>query len=198
MTGPRGVIGEVDRALEELVRRKVVQRSKTEISLGAPGAEPTAATVHLQLYDIREDPGRRRQGTVNEYDSDGALTARHGPPRYVRLSYLVTVWAPQPEEEHRLLDATLRAFLAQDALPAERLTGSLADLGLPVPMAAAVPPPDDRALATALAASGAGLRPFVNVVISAPIMPEPPAPVSPPVTEPLALRADSHRAGGPG
>jgi hypothetical protein len=198
VTGQGGVIGEVDRALEELIRREVVRRSKTEVSFGAPGGERTAATVHLQLYDIREDQGRRRQGTVNEYDSDGALTVRRCPPRYVRLSYLVTVWAPQPEEEHRLLDATLRAFLAQDAIPAERLTGSLADLGLPVPMAAAVPPPDDRALATALAASGAGLRPFVNVVISAPMMPEPPTPVSPPVTKPLTLRPESHRTGGSG
>jgi len=198
VTAAGGVIGEVDRALEELIRRRVVQRSKTQISLAAPGAEPTAATVHLQLYDIREDPGTRRQGTVNEYDADGTLTARHGPPRYVRLSYLVTVSAPELEEEHRLLDATLRALLAQDTIPADRLTGSLAELGLPVPMAAAVPPPDDRDLATALVASGVGLRPFVNVVISAPIMPEPPAPVSPPVTKPLALRADSHRTGGSG
>lgn len=184
------MIGEVDDALRELIRREALPRSKTEVSLSAPGREGDTPAVHLHLYDIREDLGRRRQGTVNEYSPDGTVTARRRPPRYIRLSYLVTVLARQPEEEHRLLDAILRALLARDALPTDRLTGSLAELGLPVTMAVALPPPDDRALAEVLAASDAGLRPFVNVVISAPIMTEPPEPVAPPVTTPLAVRTE--------
>lgn len=197
MSRPAGVIGEVDDALRELIRREALPHSKTEVLLGAPGTEPAAEgaapAVRLHLYDIREDLGKRRQGTINEFNAEGAVTARRRPPRYVSLSYLVTVQAEQPEEEHRLLSAILRALLARDTIPADRLTGSLAELGLPVTVAAAHPLPEDRALA----APGPG--PFVNVVISAPIAPEPPASVAPPVRKPLGVRAEGrHRTEGLG
>ncbi|WP_214323243.1 DUF4255 domain-containing protein [Nonomuraea sediminis] len=193
MSKQDGVIGEVDDALRELIRREALARSKAEVLLSAPGAEPAAEgeapAVHLRLYDIREDLGRRRQGTINEVNADGAVTARRRPPRYLSLSYLVTVRAPEPEEEHRLLSAILRALLAHDTIPADRLTGSLAELGLPVTMAAACPPREDRTLEAA-----AGPRPFVNVVVSAPITPDSPAPVAPPVREPLGVRAEERHS----
>ncbi|MFI6903083.1 DUF4255 domain-containing protein [Nonomuraea sp. NPDC050394] len=195
-----GVIGEADDALRELIRRGALSRSKTEVLLSAPGPEPSAGdeapTVHLRLYDIREDLGKRRQGMINETNADGAVTARHRPPRYVSLSYAVTVRAPEPEEEHRLLGTILRVLLTHDTIPADHLTGSLAELALPVTLVAAHPPQEDRAL---VAASVAGARPFVNVVISAPIRPETPGPVAPPVRGPLGVRAeDRHGTEGLG
>ncbi|MFI6540491.1 DUF4255 domain-containing protein [Nonomuraea sp. NPDC050547] len=200
MSGQDGVIGEADDALRELIRRGALSGSKTEVLLSAPGQEPSAEgaapAVHLRLYDIREDLGKRRQGMINETNADGAVTARHRPPRYVSLSYAVTVRAPEPEEEHRLLGTILRALLAHDTVPADHLTGSLAELGLPVALVAAHPPQEDRAFA---AASVAGARPFVNVVISAPIKPETPGPVAPPVRKPLGVHAEErHGTEGPG
>ena len=58
--------------------------------------------------------------------------ARHLPPRYFKLSYLVTAWTQRPEDEHRLLSALLSCFLRHDAIPADLLAGPLAELGLPV------------------------------------------------------------------
>ena len=61
----------------------------------------------------------------------GRVTARHLPPRFFKLSYLVTAWTQRPEDEHRLLSSLLACFLRHEALPAELLTGPLAELGLP-------------------------------------------------------------------
>ncbi|MFI6294776.1 DUF4255 domain-containing protein [Nonomuraea sp. NPDC050790] len=185
MSAANGVIGEVDEALRELVRREAVPGSGAEVLLSAPDAEQVAggaaAAVHLSLYDIREDLSKRRQGMINEFNADGAVTARHRPPRYVSLSYAVAVRAREPEEEHRLLGAILRVLLAHDTVPAGLLTGSLAELGLPVTITAACPP---------LAEPAVDFRPFVNVVVSAPITPRAPEPAAPPVRSPLGVRAE--------
>ena len=68
-------------------------------------------TIDVYLYDIREDLRRRERGLINEYDATAGSTARHLPPRYFKLSYLVTAWTQRPEDEHRLLSALLSCFL---------------------------------------------------------------------------------------
>src|SRR5947208_12231907 len=96
------------------------------------------------------------------------MSARRLPPRHFKLSYLVTAWTQRPEDEHRLLAALLRCFLRHDALPAELLSGSLADLHLPVPLSIALPPPEDRSFADVWTALGGELKPSLDVVVCAP------------------------------
>jgi hypothetical protein len=127
-----------------------------------------APTIDVYLYDIREDLRRRERGLINEYDADQHITARHLPPRHFKLSYLVTAWTQRPEDEHRLLSSLLACFLLHDAIPEELLTGATAELGLPVPMTVALPPPEDRAFADVWSALGGELKPSLDLVISAP------------------------------
>jgi hypothetical protein len=167
------VIHEVDDALRQLLRHEVLRSGDVDIVLEAPtkdwAARRNAPTVNLYLYDIREDMRRKSRGRINEYDEQGKITARHLPPRYFKLSYLVTAWTQRPEDEHRLLSALLMSMLAYDALPVEMLSGSLRDLDMPVPLTVALPPPEDRAFADVWSALGGELKPSLDVVVSAPV-----------------------------
>src|SRR3954449_11235068 len=105
------MIHAVDEALRAMVRAEAVDSPDIEVVLDAPTKEwagrRNAPTVDLYLYDIREDLRRRSRGLLNEYDAEERLRARTVPPRYFKLSYLVTAWTQRPEDEHRLLTSLL-------------------------------------------------------------------------------------------
>jgi len=184
------VIHEVDSALRSLVERELGTRD-AEIVFDAPtrdwAGRRNAPTIDIYLYDIREDMRRRERGMINEYDSDVRVVARHLPPRYFKLSYLVTAWTQRPEDEHRLLSALLTCFLRFDAMPVDLLSGPLAEMGIPVPMTIALPPPEDRAFADVWSALGGELKPSLDIVISAPVDTGQRYEVGPPVTVPPQL-----------
>ena len=130
----RRVIHEVDAALLALIEREATGTTDVEVVFDAPtkdwAGRRNAPTIDVYLYDIREDLRRRERGLLNEYDARQRITARHLPPRYFKLSYLVTAWTQRPEDEHRLLSSLLACFLRHEALPDDLLTGPLAELGL--------------------------------------------------------------------
>ena len=165
------MIHEVDEALRRLLSGEALTGSDVDVVFDAPtkdwAARRNAPTVNLYLYDIREDLRRRERGLINEYDEDGAVTARHLPPRYIKLSYLLTAWTQRPEDEHRLLSALLSCLLGHESIPPELLEGPLADLALPVPLTVALPPPQDRSFADVWTALGGELKPSLDVVVSA-------------------------------
>ena len=166
-----GVIHEVDAALLALVEREATGTRDVDVVFDAPtkdwAGRRNAPTIDVYLYDIREDLRRRERGLLNQYD-DGRITARHLPPRFFKLSYLVTAWTQRPEDEHRLLSSLLECFLRHEALPPDLLTGPLAEIGLPVPLTLALPPPEDRSFADVWSALGGELKPSLDIVVSAP------------------------------
>nr|MDT0658149.1 DUF4255 domain-containing protein [Micromonospora sp. DSM 115978] len=185
------MIHEIDEALRRLVKEEALPSSTVEVVFDAPtrewAARRNAPTVNVYLYDIREDLRRRSRGLINEYDEQGAVARRVLPPRYVKLSYLVTAWTQRPEDEHRLLSALLLGFIRFDAVPAGVLTGSVARLGMPVPMTVALPPPEDRAFADVWTALGGELKPSLDIVVSTPLDSGQSRPAGPPVREGLQV-----------
>jgi hypothetical protein len=185
------VIQEVDAAVRALIEREAGGMRDVEIVFDAPTREwagrRNSPTVNVYLYDIREDLRRRERGMINEFDDTKRVVARSLPPRHFKLSYLVTAWTQRPEDEHRLLSALLVCFVRHESLPPELLSGPLADLGLPVPMTIALPPPEDRAFADVWSALGGELKPSIDVVVSAPIDTGQRFEVGPPVTTPPAV-----------
>lgn len=159
-----------------------------EVVFDAPTREwagrRNAPTVNVYLYDIREDLRRRERGMINEFDQSQRVVARSLPPRHFKLSYLVTAWTQRPEDEHRLLSALLLCFVKHEAVPGDLLQGPLAELGLPVPMTIALPPPEDRAFADVWSALGGELKPSIDVVVSVPLDTGQRFEVGPPVTGP--------------
>lgn len=166
------VISDVDEALKKLITREAVDQGDVEVAFDAPtkdwAARRSGPTIDVYLYDIREDMRRRQRGMINEY-RDNIVVSRHLPPRHFKLSYLVAAWTQRPEDEHRLLAALLRCFLRYEALPEDVLGGSLQQLGLPVPLTVALPPPEDRSFADVWTALGGELKPSLDVVVTAPI-----------------------------
>ena len=193
------MIHEVDEALRRLVRDEALNGSTVEVSLEAPTKEwasrRNAPTVDMYLYDIREDVRRRQRGTISDHDAEGIVVGRRQPPRYMKLSYLLSAWTQRPEDEHRLLSVLLAGLLCWEAVPARLIGGSLAALGLPVPLTVALPPPEDRSFADVWTALGGELKPSLDVVVSAPIEPAGPVPVGPPVTAGLAVDVAGERTG---
>src|SRR5437588_2823560 len=116
------MIQDVDESLRALVKRDALNGSKADVAFDAPTKEWSSRrnvpTVDLYLYDIREDMHRREvmwQAIRNR--ETGFVTDRRPPPRYYKLSYLVTAWTQRPEDEHRLLSALLACFIRHDLLP---------------------------------------------------------------------------------
>jgi hypothetical protein len=181
------MISVVDDALREVVRRHALDGSDVDVVFDAPtkdwAARRNAPTVNIYLYDIREDLRRRERGWSEHRDAAGTVVARRPTPRYFKLSYLVTAWVQRPEDEHRLLDSLLRAFLRYDALPDDLVTGLLAEPGLVVPVTVGLPPPEDRAFADVWSALGGELKPSLDIVVVAPVDTGVVFEVGPPVTD---------------
>lgn len=187
------MIYEVDEALRGLLRRDALPGSDVEVVFDAPtkdwASRRNTPTVDVYLYDIREDMRRRTRGVINDYDAAGHVVDRHLPPRYFKLSYLVTAWTQRPEDEHRLLSAILACVLRHDAIPDDLLQGPLADLALPVAITVGLPPPEDRGFADVWSALGGELKPSLDVVIAAPVDTGQRRPVGPLVTQPVTVMA---------
>ena len=182
---------EVDEALRALVRAEVAGPPEVEIAFDAPtrewAARRNAPTINLYLYDIREDLRRRERGLVNTYDERGTVVDRRQPPRHFKVTYLITAWTQRPEDEHRLLSSLLYAFLRNETLPAQLLSGRLAELGLPVELSVALPPPEDRSFADVWSALGGELKPSLDVVVTAPADAGRRFPAAPPVRDGLGV-----------
>lgn len=188
------MIHEVDSALRRVIVEDALGGSGIDVAFDAPtkdwASRRNAPTVNAFLYDIREDLRRRSRGLVNEYREDKTVAARRLPPRYIKLSYLLTAWTQRPEDEHRLLSVMLTGFLRHEALPPHMLTGSLEAIGMPVPMTVALPPPEDRAFADVWTALGGELKPSLDIVVSAPIDAGKVFPAGPPATGGVKLATE--------
>lgn len=182
---------EVDEALRRVLRRGALPDGAGDVAFEAPSrdwaARRNTPTLNAYLYDIREDVARRERGAIAERDARGVVVRRRQPPRWFRLSYLVTAWTSRPEDEHRLLSAALGCLLGQETLPPEALTEALRALEATIPLTVAVPPPESRSIADIWSALGGELKPSLDVVITVPFPVTPSYEVAPPVTEGAAV-----------
>lgn len=185
------MIHEVDEVLRSLIRGRAMPEVIIDVEFAPPtrdwAARRTGPAVNLFLYDIREDVARRERGPISVRGSRGEVVRREQPPRWFRLSYLVTAWTSRSEDEHRMLSALLVLLLRHDALPVEELTPGLAAHGLSIPMTIAVPPTDSRSLSDLWSAMGGDLKPSLDLVVIAPLSSSPEYVVGPPVTEGFTL-----------
>jgi hypothetical protein len=186
------VIHEVDEVLKTLLKSGALTDSGIDVAFEAPtrdwAARRNAPVVNTYLYDIREDVSRRQRGQVAVRDQDDIVVKRRQPPRWFRLSYLVTAWTKTPQDEHRLLSAVLATLLPRELLPPSELPGSLAALGLSVPLTVAGIQTESRSLAEIWSALGGELKPSLDLVVTAPFPAFPEYDAGPPVTEGATVR----------
>ncbi|HEX5495672.1 MAG TPA: DUF4255 domain-containing protein [Mycobacteriales bacterium] len=192
------MIHEVDEAIRRLLAEHGVPGGGGELAFDAPTRDWTAArnapTVNVFLYDIREALDRRRSGAAAEHDEDGMVVAWRDPPRWFRLSYLVTAWTNHPSDEHRLLAQVLACLVRNDRFAPDWLTGSLAELGLSVGLETAGPVSEGRAATDVWSALGGELKPAIDLQVTAPLAGER-VTSGRPVTEGLVVRAGTRQPG---
>ena len=194
------MIHEVDQALQTLLAEEILPATGTEVVFDTPtrdwAARRSAPTVNLFLYDIREDLTRRQIGRIEQEDPADHSRSIAAPPRWYRLSYLVTAWTKRPQDEHRLLSALLSGLVAEPTLSPDRLTGSLAELQLAVRLDVGIPPLETRALADVWSALGGELKPSLDLVVTAPLA-DRARPAARPVTGPMELRVQDQTPDDP-
>lgn len=181
------MIQDVDESLRALVKRDALNGSKADIAFDAPTREwssrRNAPTVDLYLYDIREDLEQREVMWEDVIGDNGFVASRRPPPRRFKLSYLVTAWTQRPEDEHRLLSSLLACFLRYPKMPADVITGALAQSGHALYLNIALPPPQDRSISDVWSALGGELKPSLDLVVNAPIVVSVAEAAGPPVLE---------------
>ncbi|MER5779575.1 DUF4255 domain-containing protein [Streptomyces sp. NPDC002039] len=186
------MIHEVDEMLKGLLGGGALTGSGMEVAFEAPtrdwAARRNAPVVNCYLYDIREDVARRQRGHVGIRDERDVVVRRSRPPRWFRLSYLVTAWTKTPLDEHRLLSAVLATLLPREVVPPDELPGSLGTLGLSVPLSVAGIQTESRSLAEIWSALGGELKPSLDLVVTVPFPAYPDYDAGPPVTEGATLR----------
>ncbi len=138
------MIEDLDEALRELLIRELpIKNGEVDIAFDQPKREWSTRisrpTLNLYIHDMHENSELRRskQWQVS-YNSDGTATQRR-PPVRMDIHYMITAWAADPADEHRLLTRTLMALLRHPTLPEDMLPEQLQDQPAAIPVEVAQP-----------------------------------------------------------
>jgi len=132
------MIDDLDEVLRQLLIRELpIKNGEVDVEFDQPKREWSAKvsrpTINLFLYDIRENQKLRQTQPMWELEKnpDGTVTKRRKPVR-MDLHYMITAWATEPEDEHRLLSRTLMALFRSPELPDDLLPDSLQHQSAPI------------------------------------------------------------------
>jgi len=134
------MIEDLDEALRQLIIRELpIKNGEVDVKFEQPkrdwSARLSRPTLNLFLYDVRENVKLRATREVWERvrTDGGAVTQRRRPVR-VDLHYMITAWATDPQDEHRLLSRVLMVLFRCPELPVELLPKPLQEQPAPISM----------------------------------------------------------------
>jgi Pvc16 N-terminal domain len=196
------VLNDVDQSLRSLIQSAVPTNGGPPLVAFQPptpdwAAELTDPTINLFLYDVREDTDGQTSDDADVRDGGGRVVGRQPPMRKYQLSYLVSAWTKDPEEEHAILGAILASVPDEPAIPIEHLRGRLIDQGLPVRIKVGVPLTGANTW-DLWSALGTPPRTAIEVVVTAPLVPEIRTDLAPPAEKlELGVKKEPPGAIGP-
>jgi hypothetical protein len=167
------MITDLDETIKQLLIQKgALEPAEVDISFETPKREWSASiskpTVNLYLYDIRENHELRGMEWSVQKDKNGVATRKKNPSR-IDLSYLITVWTNDVEDEHRLLWHMLLTLFRYPELPDELLAGQLAGHFYPIQATIAQPDGPFNKPADFWTALDNELKPSINYVVTIPL-----------------------------
>jgi hypothetical protein len=126
------MIADLDETIRRLLKEELpIRNSEIEVSFEQPSREWSAKlsrpTINLFLHDVRENNVLRRhqwEPAGNGSPGDNRSHRKRSPMR-VDCQYMLTTWANDPADEHRLLTRCLLVLFRFPVLPEDRLVGSL-------------------------------------------------------------------------
>jgi hypothetical protein len=126
------MIADLDETIRQLLIEELpVKNGEIDIKFDLPkrewSARLTKPTVNLFLYDLRENPVLRQPMWEKLAESGNGKNLAHlkRSPMRVDTYYMLTTWANEPEDEHRLLTRSLLALFRFPILPPDRLVGTM-------------------------------------------------------------------------
>jgi hypothetical protein len=134
------MIEDVDEALRQLLIQEIpIRNGEVDITFDQPKREWSARlnrpTLNFFLYDVREN--KKLRGTQPIWDveqQNGNTVTKRRRPLRVDLRYIITAWATEPDDEHRLLSRALAALSRYSHLPQDSLPDGLQDQPMPLPI----------------------------------------------------------------
>jgi hypothetical protein len=130
------MFNDVDETLKQyLIADLPVSQGELDITFERPTREWSGRlsrpTLNCFLYDIRERSGFRDDTVTKIPDGHGGYAAQR-PPRRIDLSYLMTAWAREPEDEHRVLGRTMAAMYRGSDIDERHFVGAMRDSQYPL------------------------------------------------------------------
>jgi hypothetical protein len=123
------MFADLDKTLRKLLREELpIKNGEIDIQFEQPSREWSAKlskpTVNLFLYDVRENHQLRQHQWEHIRNGNGSVTQKRSPMR-VNCNYILTTWANDSEDEHRLLTRSMIALFRFPTIPEDRLEGTL-------------------------------------------------------------------------
>lgn len=126
------MIADLDETIRQmLIADLPVKNGEIDIKFDQPkrewSAKLTKPTVNFFLYDVRENLDLRRAGyeQMRNGNMQQSVARMKKAPHRVDCYYMLTTWAAEPEDEHRLLTRTLMSLFRNPILPEHYLVGTL-------------------------------------------------------------------------
>ncbi|MFC5802921.1 DUF4255 domain-containing protein [Streptomyces formicae] len=167
---------QLEKWLKEGAGRLIV--TEVEVKFDPPTSknvsEPARPIVDAYLYDVREDLSRRAAGSIPVIESPPEewpkgkpyVSATDAPPRYLRLSYMITAWAQLPKTAHMLL-SRVYVRLAKES----KMSIQVSEHGtVRADVEVGRPPMEDRILSELWSTFGSPLTPLLNVTVTVPML----------------------------
>ena len=132
------MFSDLDETLRRILTDRIpIKNGEIEIKFDQPKREWSARlskpTVNMFLYDIRENPQLRRQ-EFERLRHNGRMVTEQRTSYRLDCLYMITTWAAEPEDEHRLMARVMRALFQFPYLPKETLVGKLKGQGYDIPI----------------------------------------------------------------
>ncbi len=130
------MFNDVDETLKQYFTAEIpIVGGEIDVSFERPTREWSGRlsrpTLNCFLYDIRERTIFVDETPTKQYGPNGTIV-RQRPPRRIDLSYMLTAWTREPEDEHRILGRTLAAMHRAGEIPQRHFQGALLDTKYPL------------------------------------------------------------------
>jgi hypothetical protein len=186
------VLNDLDETIKAMLVKGVpLDPAEVDIAFEAPTSEWSASlarpTVNCYLYHLIENQDLRH----NQWEMDRVMAGRKpgtgGPnngngaaggfikrrfPFRVDACYMITAWANEPEDEHRLLWRVLGALMRHSHLPPEMLQGTLSGQEWPMPSKTAQPEAPLKNPSDFWSSMEGPIRAGFNYIVTLPLDPE--------------------------
>jgi len=167
------MIHDMDDTLKQiLIKNGKLNPDEIDIRFETPDREWSASlskpTVNLYLYDIRENHELRGTEWIVQRSGNNTATKRKNASR-IDLSYLVTVWTNNIEDQHSLLWGVLSTLIRYPTIPQDLLQGELTRGEYPILTHTAQPDGLFNNPADFWAALDNEIKPSFNYVVTVPM-----------------------------